>query len=543
VTLALDRRAATIEALTAERFDVLVAGGGITGAGVARDAALRGLRTALVERDDFASGTSSRSSRLVHGGVRYLEHGHLHLVFESSRERRILLQVARHLVQPLAFTWPIYRGSRISRFRLYAGLALYDALSLFRNVAPHDRLSATEVLRAEPAVRSDNLLGGARYFDASTDDARLTLANVVGATEAGAAVLSHAPAVELLRAGGRATGLVVEDRLSGRRFAVRATTVVNATGAESRTLQSLESGVVTASPVLSKGAHIALPRARVQNREAVTMLHPVDHRVLFALPAGEQTIISTTESTDVCDLRSPRATRDDVAYLLAAAAAYFPCASVGERDVIAAWAGIRPLAADIAPDGAGAASREHAITIGAAGVVNVTGGKLTTYRAMAEEVVDQIAERQGRPHRLRCRTQRTLLPGADFQALSELWTAAEEAGVPAEIRDRLVRAHGTRWRDVWSHARRERRLAEPFAGDLPYAGAELAHAAEREMAFTLGDALIRRTHAAFEVPDHALSSAPRAARIMAPFLGWDAARQREEVRAYEDEVERIFGIA
>ena len=542
MTLALDRRTATIEALTAGTFDVVVVGGGITGAGIARDAALRGLRAALLERDDFASGTSSRSSRLVHGGVRYLEHGHLHLVFESSRERRILLRVARHLVRPLAFTWPLYRGSRISRARLFAGLALYDALSLFRNVAASDRLSVAEVRRAEPAVRSDDLLGGARYFDASTDDSRLTLANILGAAEGGALVLNHAQVVDLLRAGGRAAGVLVEDRLSGQRFAIRAATLVNATGAESRTFQSLESGIATALPVLSKGAHIALPRARVENREAVTMLHPVDQRVLFAIPAGEHTIVSTTESMDTCNVRSPRASREDIAYLLAAANAYFPCADAGERDVVAAWAGFRPLAVDVAPGDAGAASREHAITIGAAGVVSVTGGKLTTYRAMAEEVVDEIAEQRGRPHLLRCRTQSTPLPGADFETLSELWTAAEDAGVPTEIRDRLVRAHGTRWRDVWAYAQRDPRLAEPCAAGLPYVGAELAYAAEREMAFTLGDALIRRTHAAFEAGDHAVSAAPQTARIMAPFLGWDAARQRYEVGAYEDEVERIFGV-
>jgi glycerol-3-phosphate dehydrogenase len=541
VTLALARRAATIRALESGAYDVLVVGGGITGAGIARDAALRGLRTALLERDDFASGTSSRSSRLIHGGVRYLEHGYLHLVFESSRERRILLRVARHLVQPLAFTWPVYRGSRISRSRLFAGLALYDALSLFRNVAPHARLTAAGVRRAEPAIRSKDLLGGARYFDAATDDARLTLANALGAADAGAAVLNQAAVVDLTRAGGRATGAIVEDRLAQRRFSVHARTIVNATGAESRAFQSLESGRPAAAPVVSKGAHIAVPRARAGNRDAVTMLHPIDHRVLFAIPAGDRTIVSTTESTGVIDVRTPHASREDIAYLLAAANSYFPDAVLGERDVVAAWAGIRPLAVDLAVGDAGSASREHEITVGAAGVVSVTGGKLTTYRSMAEEVVDGIVSRWGRPHVQRCRTASVPLTGADFDALSELWFAARAAGLAPALGERLVRAHGTRWPAVWSYACTTPTLAEPVRADLPYLGAELVYAVEREMAFTLGDALIRRTHAAFESSDHAISAAPHAARVLGPYLNWDAARQREEVRAYVQEVDRMFG--
>src|SRR6185437_14530236 len=217
-------------ALGSRVFDLLVIGGGITGCGIARDAALRGLSVALVEREDFASGTSSRSSRLVHGGVRYLEHGHLHLVFESSGERRRLLQLAPHLVRPLEFTWPVYAGARIPRWKLNAGLTLYDALALFRNVGRHHRLTRDGVLAHEPMLRTDGLLGGASYFDAATNDARLTLANAVGAAEHAAVVVNHAPVSSLRIEGGRVVGADITDAIVGGMCAVRARAVVNATG-------------------------------------------------------------------------------------------------------------------------------------------------------------------------------------------------------------------------------------------------------------------------------------------------------------------------
>jgi len=210
-------REAAWRRLTGERFDLLVIGGGITGAGVARDAALRGLHVAVVEREDWASGTSSRSSRLVHGGVRYLEHGHLHLVFESSRERRTLLRIAPHLVRPLRFTWPVYRGARVPRWKLFAGLALYDALALFRNSEPHRRLNAAQVLTAEPGLRAEELVGGARYADASTDDSRLTLANVLDAAGRGAVAMNHAVVTALGGEGTRVWAEVADTLAGGRR--------------------------------------------------------------------------------------------------------------------------------------------------------------------------------------------------------------------------------------------------------------------------------------------------------------------------------------
>jgi glycerol-3-phosphate dehydrogenase len=539
-------REVALQRLAREWFDLLVIGGGITGAGVARDAALRGLRVALLERDDFASGTSSRSSRLVHGGVRYLEYGHLRLVFESSRERRTLLRIAPHLVGPLAFTWPVYRGARISRLKLAAGLALYDVLALFRNVSRHQVLGAKAVLRAEPGLRRQALTGGARYFDASTDDVRLTLASVTAAREAGAVVLNHAPVVALLRQGGIVTGAEVVDTATMESIPVRARMVVNATGPWSDDVRRLESPEKAAGVTAvrgAKGAHIAVPRARVGNRDALTLLHPSDGRVLFALPAGEQSIIGTTETPATSGPGQVRAGREDVRYLLDAANHFFPAAELGERDVIAAWAGIRPLAVTFAPEGGDtrAVSREHAIVAGAGGVVHVTGGKLTTYRAMAEQIVDVVVRRLG-PHRFRpCITAQAPLPGGEASLPLVREEAARQIDDPA-LRDRLTAAHGTRWRALWSLVERDERLGEPVSVDHPWIGAEFVYAAAEEMAESLGDLLIRRVPIAFATRDHGARLAPAVARLVAPVLGWDEERIQRELRAFDHEVERIFAV-
>ena len=495
----MDRNGA-LERLRKEAFDLLVIGGGITGAGVARDAALRGLRTALVERDDVASGTSSRSSRLIHGGVRYLEHGYLRLVFEASRERRTLLRIAPHLVRPLEFTWPVYRGARIPRWKLYAGLLLYDVLALFRNVGRHRRLSARGVLGREPALRPEGLLGGATYFDAATDDVRLTLANIIAAVEAGAVVVNHAEARQLIRDDGRSVGVRVADSLGGTELDVRAKAIVNAGGPWGDEVRRLEEPAASAGMRGTKGVHIAIPRDRIANQSAVTMVSPVDGRVMFVLPAGALTIVGTTDTATTSHPDQVRASRADVSYLLQSANAFFPGAALTEADVVSAWAGIRPLVAGKYRSGghASSASREHAITVGPSGMLTVSGGKLTTYRSMAEEIVDRVEHVLGR-RASPCLTAKSPLP------------TEADSGVAKTLGDAL-------------------------------SAAEIVHAVRNQMACTLADLLIRRTRLAFETRDHGLSLAAAAAEVAAPLLGWDAAEVQRQVEAYRHEVERIFTV-
>ncbi|HKR08097.1 MAG TPA: glycerol-3-phosphate dehydrogenase/oxidase [Gemmatimonadaceae bacterium] len=487
-------------------FDLLVIGGGITGCGVARDAAMRGLSVALIERDDFASGTSGRSSRLVHGGIRYLEQGRLHLVYESIRERQTLLRIAPHLVKPLAFTWPVYRGARVGRLKLGAGLLLYQIMALGRSHRP-SFLNGRHTLDREPSLRSTDLEGGAVYYDASTDDSRLTVATAVSAKNAGAVVANHVRVTRILRDSGRVVGAEVKSTLDGEAGEVTAQVVVNATGVWQNAADAMEHGTRQRG---SKGVHIAVPRERVGNRDAITMISSVDSRVMFCLPAGTHTIIGTTDTWTDESPEDVHASAADVDYLLRSANSYFPDARLTTDDVVSAWAGIRPLVATRSTNPT-AASREHSIVVDQSGVISVTGGKLTTYRSMAEEVVDRVQNvlyRRigGAP------TDTVMLPGASRE--QELARIGEENSG----------------------------LAQPLVSGLPYTGAHLVYGVKHEMAKTLSDLLIRRIHLAFETRDHGKSVAQRAADIVAPLLEWDETTKRSRLSDYNFDVDRIFAI-
>ena len=531
-------RAERFAALGGRAFDLLVIGGGITGCGIAREASLRGLSVALIEKHDFASGTSSRSSRLIHGGVRYLEHGQFHLVFESSAERRRLLRLAPHLVRPLAFTWPVYSGARVPRWKLGVGLMVYDALSLFRNVKRHRRLTAAGVVAREPGLAADGLRGGALYYDAATDDARLTLANAMDAAARGALVLNHAAVRALLVDGGRVVGVGVEDALSGATVEAHAAVVVNAAGPWSDDVRSLDAATRVRPRAIrgSKGTHIAVRRARVGNRDAVTLLSPVDGRVMFVLPAGPFAIIGTTDTFTSSSADEVRATEADVSYLLAGANRFFPRAGLTRDDVVAAWAGIRPLLPS-SSDTPGAASREHAVAVGDDGLVSITGGKLTTYRIMAADVLRVVARRLGRSI---ATSSTPPLPGGDvasYDALvSEIARETGDAGTSVH----LARSYGSRWREVWAEIVRTER--SPLVEELPYTLGELRYCVRSEMACTLGDLIIRRTKLAFETRDHGASIASKVAEGVADLTGWDDAQRRDAVASYVGEVKRIFSI-
>ena len=489
-----------------EQFDLLVIGGGITGCGVARDAAMRGLRVALFEADDFASGTSGRSSRLIHGGIRYLERAQLHLVHESIREREILLRIAPHIVKPLAFTWPIYRGARVGKLKLSAGLLVYKLMAAGRS-RRHLTLNAAETIEREPALEGTGLTGGAVYYDACTDDARLTVVNALSAREHGATIGNYTRVTGLLRENGKTVGVVVKSRHAGEPCTVRARVIVNATGVWENKFMA-EGGAPHGRG--SKGVHISVHRERVGNHDALTLISPVDGRVMFCLPAGPQTIIGTTDTWTDESPETVHASPADLDYLLRSANAYFPRARLTRDDVVSAWAGIRPLASASSTNPS-AVSREHSIFSDRSGVISVTGGKLTTYRSMAAEIVDVVQQSLGQK-RQRAATDSTALPGAD--------RSSEIARLQRE--------------DV--------NLSIPLVEGLSYTGAHLVYGVEAEMAQTLSDLLIRRTHLAFETRDHGLSAAHRAAGIVAPLLGWSEETKSARAREYERDIERMFTI-
>jgi len=554
-------RGGRLARLREERFDIVVIGGGITGAATARDAARRGYRTALVEARDFGEGTSSRSSRLVHGGLRYLEQLELDLVFEASQERRTLLHLAPHMVRPLEFLFPLYEDGRVGKLKLDAGMWLYDALALFRNIERHQMLDAAGVVEREPQLRRQGLLGGARYFDAQVDDARLVLATVLGAAESGAVVANRVQAVGVeqrdgairgVRVAGAAGRASAADPASGDPGAqapgtetadgwtIPARLVINATGPWTDITRSLAG--IEGHPLLrpTRGTHIHVRRARLDHRHALIFESAVDRRIMFVLPWGSDlTIIGTTDVDFDGDPATVRPTAEDVAYLLESANRLFPEAKLRPADVVGAWAGLRPLVAEGNAADEDAVSRDFVIRETPPGLLTIAGGKLTSHRNMAEKLVDRAAnlleERFDAPPARECDTARVALPGGDFEDLDvlreELAAVAAPYHLPPSSVDRLAAAYGTRARQVLKLLAGRPTLREPLAEDLPYLAAEAVYASREEMVVHLEDILFRRTHLALET-DEGLEEAFRlTARLAGEELGWDAGRRAREVES------------
>ncbi|MFM8304210.1 MAG: FAD-dependent oxidoreductase [Actinomycetota bacterium] len=528
MTLDRDR---SLQRLAAEEFDVVVIGGGITGAGCALDAVSRGLRTALVERDDFASGTSSQSSKLVHGGVRYLEQKEFGLVREALAERQIVLRNAPHLVQVLPFLIPILtKDGLIDRriARLLGGvLWMYDLSGGVRIKRVHQRVTRDEALARVPTLRTDELASGYLYYDARADDARLTLAVVRTAADLGAVVVNHAPVVEITKSpSGRATGIRVT--ADGREIEVRARAVVNAAGVWADEVRTLDEGDRPSTMRPAKGVHITVPWARVRNEIAMFVPNPADGRPVFVVPWGDVTYIGTTDDDYDGDLDEPQCTADDITYLLDVVnrALVDP---LTEADVIGTWAGLRPLLA--AADQAKTAdlSRRHGIRVSGTGVVTITGGKLTTYRAMASDTIDQVEQVIDGRHR-RCRTKRLPLTGArGYRA-----PAPDAAPLDAHLAGR----YGTEAPAVQALVAADPALGEPLVPGLPYIRAEAVYAVRAEMAGSLADVLDRRTRCRMLDRAATVAAAESVARLLAPEWGWDDATTAAAVTAYRAELAR-----
>ncbi|HET6951180.1 MAG TPA: glycerol-3-phosphate dehydrogenase/oxidase, partial [Acidimicrobiales bacterium] len=491
-------RTANIDSLSAGRFDVLVIGGGITGAGVALDAAARGLRTALVERDDFASGTSSRSSKLVHGGLRYLQNGDVRLVYEALHERQRLLRNAPHLVTVLPFLIPVFTGKggiipkQVAR-ALGSAMWMYDLTGGLRIGKVHRRLKA-DAARAHVPTLDDRLAWAYLYYDAQTDDARLTLAIArTAALDFGATVANHAPVTALVKDGDRVTGAVVET--GAGQIEVAARVVVNATGVWADDVRSLDDRTRPRTIRPAKGIHITVPWDKVRNDIAAVVPVPKDRRSVFVVPwpgddgtvggPGSVTYVGTTDTDYQGDVDDPQCTPDDVAYLLDALNRSLR-EPLGPGDVLATWAGLRPLVSDATSDRTADLSRRHRVTTSPGGMVTVTGGKLTTYREMAEDAVDAAVAALGDPlprRAGRSRTRRLALRGADGweEARAADRHLAERYGGEAGVLDAMVAADPD--------------LAAPLVPGLPYRRVEALYAVRYEMATSLDDVLSRRTRA------------------------------------------------
>jgi glycerol-3-phosphate dehydrogenase len=530
-------RAATLDRLAQGEVELLVVGGGATGAGIARDAALRGLSTALVDAGDFASQTSSQSSRLIHGGLRYLQYGDLRLVFEGLRERRRLMTTAPHLCRPVEFVFPGYRGERPGLFVEGVGIGLYNALALWRPPAAARRLSAREVYEAAPLLRAAGLLGAQAYVDCQTDDARLVLETVLDAELAGAAVLPHAPVTSVVHdERGRVRGAVVAPDDGGHApFTLRARVVVNATGPFSDTF---DRGRHNLRPTL--GVHIVVDAARLPHGGRVLVLRsPRDNRLFFVMPAGARTLVGTTDTdwTPPGGLARPprlgdviRARGSDVAYLLEAVNHAFPPARLGPDDVLSTTAGLRPLVAAAAHTPS-ETSREHERIREPDGLVTIAGGKLTTLRSMGEEVVDDVVEilrSKGREGPIGpCLTATRPLPGGQPAPTPE-----PLAALPAETSAHLLATYGARAGEVIASSAAASALASPIDPELPYLWAEVVHAIHAEHAREVADVLMRRVPLFRQARDQGLGAAPLVAASLGELLGWNAARRQQSLDAY-----------
>jgi glycerol-3-phosphate dehydrogenase len=527
---AFDRDTA-LARLRDEEFDVVVIGGGITGAGVALDAAARGLRTAVIERDDFASGTSSKSSKLVHGGLRYLQQHEYVLVYENLAERQRLLDNAPHLVRPLPFLIPLFgRDGMVKQTvaKAYSvALWLYDLTGGLRIGKRHRRVTVEEAMGHLPVLRKDLLVAGFLYYDAQADDARLTLTILRTAVlDHGAVAVNHVAVRGLAKDDhGRVTGALLADGTH-----VRARCVVNAAGVWADDVRALDIGDHPDSLRPAKGVHITVPWDKVRCDIAAVIPVVADRRSIFVVPWGDRVYLGTTDTDYDGPLDDPQCTADDVRYLLDAFNT-FSSEPLTEADVLGAWAGLRPLVKTAESARTADLSRRHKVDVSPSGVVSVTGGKLTTYRKMAADTVDEVVRVVGRGNR-RSPTRNLRLRGAEGTARLLEAAAAERLGVDAAVLDHLVRRYGCDARTVLAMVDADPALGAPLVPGLPYLRAEAVYAARYEMAHTLTDVLARRTRALLLGRDAAAEAAAAVAALLAPELGWSTADVEREVRAF-----------
>ncbi len=545
-------RARALDRLGAESFDLLVIGGGITGAGVALDAASRGLKTALVEKDDFASGTSSKSSKLIHGGLRYLQQHEYRLVYENLAERQRLLDNAPHLVAPLPFLIPLFGKTGVvnkSVARVYrTALWLYDLTGGVRIGRRHEKVTREQALAHMPNLRADRLAAGFLYWDARSDDPRLTLTVLRTAVlDHGAVAVNHTPVTGLVTdATGRVRGATVAPD-GGEPFDVRASVVVNAAGVWSDEVRTFDEHRDPHSIRPAKGIHITVPEEAFPSDIAAVIPVREDKRSIFVVPWGDQVYLGTTDTAWDGPLDDPACTPEDVDYILGAANAV-STRQLTRSDITGIWSGLRPL---LAPEQKGASSertadlsRRHTVRTSGTGMVTVTGGKLTTYRKMAEDTVDAAAEVLGR-RGLRCRTRNLRLHGAPSRGRVQ----PQAGGAGANVRSdpahpeaaraaHLAGRYGTEVPAVLALAEGRPELLEPLVAGLPYLAVEALWAVRREMAGSVSDVLDRRTQAAYRDARASADAAGRVAALLGPELDWDAARTRAEARSYADRLRR-----
>ena len=531
-------RAAAIEALAGgDELDILVVGGGVTGVGCALDAVTRGLKTGLVEQRDFASGTSSRSSKLIHGGLRYLEMFDFRLVAEALKERGLLLtRLAPHLVRPVPFLYPLTKAV-VERPYVEAGLTMYDTMARASKHAAglpwHKHLTRRQALRLAPALKSTALVGAVQYYDAKVDDARHTMEIARTAATYGAQVASRVAVVGFLRQGERVTGVRALDKETGREFDIHARQVVNATGVWTDQTQAMVGERGQFHVRASKGIHLVVPRDRFHSTTGIILR--TEKSVLFVIPWGRHWIIGTTDTDWALDLAHPAATSADIEYILGHVNRILTT-ELTQADVEGVYAGLRPLLSGES-DQTSKLSREHIVAHPTPGLVVVAGGKYTTYRVMAMDAIDEAARALGGDVPGSTTENIPMVGAVGYHAMwNRRKSLAADSGLHVERIEKMLMRHGVLITEILDLVATDRTLGEPLPGGEDYLKAEIVYAASHEGALHLDDVLARRTRLSIESFDRALTASRPAAELIAPVLGWSAAEVDNEVEHYRQRV-------
>ncbi|MCA9836618.1 MAG: FAD-dependent oxidoreductase [Trueperaceae bacterium] len=522
-----------LEQLKSETFDVLVIGGGATGTGVALDAATRGLKVALVERDDFSAGTSSRSTKLIHGGVRYLEQAvkkfdrsQFNLVRDALKERAVLINIAPHLAKPIPLVTPLYNWLEVPYYM--TGLKLYDGLAGKANLRASRFVDAKEALDRFPMLNPEGLRGGVIYYDGQFDDARMNISIALTAAQQGAVLANHVEVTELHKQGGKLTGASVKDTLSGDSFSIRAKVLVNATGPFSDTIRHLDDPGATPMLSASSGAHIILDSRFSPPETGLLIPETEDGRVLFLLPWLGHTLVGTTDNPASIEA-NPKATEDEIAYILRHVHKYFSI-PVSREDVKAAWSGLRPLVSDPGAADTAKLSRDHVINTSTSGLITIAGGKWTTYRKMALDTVDEV-ERVGQFAHNTSLTEHLKLVGGKQFSPHGAGKLQEDYGLELDTASYLNRAYGDQAAKVAELVKLG--YSERLAKNHAYLTAEVIYSARHEAARSSVDILARRTRLAFLDAEATRKAVPVVANLLAQELGWSDRQKSDDISQAE----------
>ena len=532
-----DQRETAISQLGTEQFDILVIGGGVNGVGAALDAAARGLKVALIEAQDIAAGTSSRSSKLIHGGLRYLEQYDFKLVREALHERELMVStLCPHLVKPVGFLFPLTEKLK-ERTYVGAGLALYDALRGFQRALPwHKHLSQKQINEIAPSLRHDLVTGAIKYFDAQVDDARHTMAVARTAARHGAIIATRVSAESLIREGKKVVGVNALDLETGKKIKIKAGATVMCAGVWSDQLHEKFELTPGYNVTMSKGAHIVVPGSAIKSDAGIIVKTPVS--VLFLIPWADKWIVGTTDTPYEGDRAEPFATKEDVQYILDQANRVLK-PKLKAEEIIGVYAGLRPLVANKKSATTTKLSREHTVDRPVAGFVSIAGGKYTTYRVMAKDVIDRAVIELRRLTKESV-TEKLPLVGADgyFALEQQKDRIAQESGLDVATVTHLLNRHGSLISEILEIIEAQPKLAAKLDSDLPYIKAEIVYAASHEGARSVDDVISRRTRLSFEATNHGLYLAEEVAALITPVLGWSAKEHKESIANYAGLVER-----